>query len=196
MARRPRTEMIEETRRKLIATARRQFGTVGYANTVMDDLTAEAGMTRGALYHHFGDKKGLFLTVLQQIDTEMDARLAEISIRETDIWTAFTNRCHAYLKMAIEPEIQRIVLCDASSILDAEQLHTARLQCITSIATMLSILMDKGQIAATSPEILARLINGGLMDTALWIAKSQHPNIALSEALNALDTLLDGLHKA
>ncbi|PHM39421.1 hypothetical protein Xmau_02763 [Xenorhabdus mauleonii] len=193
MARKPRTEMIETTRRKLIETARQQFGTVGYANTVMDELTAKAGMTRGALYHHFGDKKGLFLAVLQQIDAEMDDRLKEISKRETDNWTAFTRRCHAYLAMAIEPEIQRIVLCDASSVLDAEQLQHTKLQCIDSIAYMLNRLMEEGQITTVSPHILARFINGGLMDTALWIAKSQHPDKALSDALDSLDTLLNGL---
>lgn len=75
MARKARTEMIEETRQKLVAAARRQFGSVGYAETVMDDLTAQAGLTRGALYHHFGDKKGLFLAVVQAIDSEMDARI-------------------------------------------------------------------------------------------------------------------------
>ncbi|MBB1192007.1 TetR/AcrR family transcriptional regulator, partial [Klebsiella pneumoniae] len=73
MARKARTELIEETRRKLVAAARQQFGGVGYAETVMDELTAQAGMTRGALYHHFGDTKGLFLAVVQEIDAEMDA---------------------------------------------------------------------------------------------------------------------------
>ncbi|MDX7988299.1 TetR/AcrR family transcriptional regulator [Xenorhabdus sp. 12] len=195
MARKPRTEMIETTRQKLIETARQQFGTVGYANTVMDDLTAKAGMTRGALYHHFGDKKGLFLAVLQQIDAEMDDRLNEISKRETDSWAVFTLRCHAYLKMAIEPEIQRIVLCDASSVLDADQQQNSRLQCITSIADMLNRLMAEGQVISTSPHILARFINGGLMDTASWIAQSQHPDKALSDALGSLNVVLNGLKK-
>lgn len=54
----PRSEMIAETRAKLIAAARRAFGTVGFAESSMDDFTAEAGLTRGALYHHFGDKRG------------------------------------------------------------------------------------------------------------------------------------------
>lgn len=60
MSHKPRAEMIEETRTKLIRAARQQFGKAGYAATVMDDLTAQAGLTRGALYHHFGDKKGCF----------------------------------------------------------------------------------------------------------------------------------------
>ncbi|MBD2812291.1 hypothetical protein ID853_15735 [Xenorhabdus sp. Vera] len=58
------------------------------------------------MYHHFGDQKRLFLTVLQQIDTEKDDRMTEISMRETDTWVAFTGRCRTYLQMATEPEIQ------------------------------------------------------------------------------------------
>ena len=99
MARKARTEMIEETRQKLVAAARRQFGSVGYAETVMDDLTAQAGLTRGALYHHFGDKKGLFLAVVQAIDAEMDAHLADITASTADDWEAFAARCRGYLIM-------------------------------------------------------------------------------------------------
>ncbi|MBV7264242.1 TetR/AcrR family transcriptional regulator [Photobacterium sp. WH77] len=193
MTRKSRAEMMEETRLKLIATAREHFGTVGYAQTVMDELTAKAGLTRGALYHHFGDKKGLFCAVLAQLDSELDARLADISASAPDAWSAFTGRCHAYLKMAIEPEVQRILLRDASSVLDADELQSIRLHCVTSIADMLRRLMDAGTIKSSSPEMLARLINGGLMDTALWIAKSEDDEQALSQALNSLDVLLHGL---
>ncbi|GAA17850.1 probable transcriptional regulator [Pseudomonas aeruginosa NCMG1179] len=75
MARKPRAEMIEETRAKLIDAARRAFADNGYAGASMDELTASAGLTRGALYHHFGDKKGLLAAVVQQIDDEMNLRL-------------------------------------------------------------------------------------------------------------------------
>ncbi|HSX74615.1 MAG TPA: helix-turn-helix domain-containing protein, partial [Shinella sp.] len=77
--RKPREEMIAETRAKLIAAGRQAFGTVGYAAASMDDFTAGAGLTRGALYHHFGDKKGLLQAVIQQIDAEMTLRLNRIS---------------------------------------------------------------------------------------------------------------------
>ncbi|NAX21523.1 TetR/AcrR family transcriptional regulator [Vibrio sp. V39_P1S14PM300] len=193
MARRSRAEMMEETRLKLMATAREHFGTVGYAQTVMDDLTAKAGLTRGALYHHFGDKKGLFCAVLTQIDSELDARLANVSANAPDAWSAFTGRCHAYLKMAIEPEVQRILLRDASSVLDADELQSMRLDCLTSIADMLGGLMDEGTITPTSPDMLARLLNGGLMDMALWIAKSEDDEQALYQALSSLDVVLSGL---
>ncbi|MEL5638018.1 TetR/AcrR family transcriptional regulator [Serratia ureilytica] len=193
MARKARAEMIEETRQKLVAAARLQFGNVGYAETVMDDLTAQAGLTRGALYHHFGDKKGLFLAVVQEIDAEMDARLAAISANAPDEWSAFAGRCRAYLAMTIEPQVQRILLRDSPSVLGAEHLQASRLQCIASMTNMLQKLMEQRTIATTAPEVLAHLINGGLMDAALWIANQQDEKIALEQALAGLTLLLNGL---
>lgn len=89
MARKPRAEMIEETRAKLIDAARRAFADNGYAGASMDDLTASAGLTRGALYHHFGDKKGLLAAVVQQIDDEMNLRLGAILAAGEDLWSGF-----------------------------------------------------------------------------------------------------------
>src|SRR3954470_5588395 len=112
MAHRPRSEMIAETRAKLLAAARHAFATKGYAEASMDDFTAEAGLTRGALYHHFGDKKGLLRAVIAEIDAEMNVRLREVSGRAGTPWQAFSDECIAYLEMALEPEIRRIVLRD------------------------------------------------------------------------------------
>lgn len=89
MARKPRAEMIEETRAKLIDAARRAFADNGYAGASMDELTASAGLTRGALYHHFGDKKGLLAAVVQQIDDEMNLRLGAILAAGEDLWSGF-----------------------------------------------------------------------------------------------------------
>ena len=95
MAPKARSQMIEETRGKLIEAARLAFGTVGYAQTSMDELTASVGLTRGALYHHFGDKKGLLAAVVEQIDAEMDDRLQAVSDTAHDAWEGFRSRCRA-----------------------------------------------------------------------------------------------------
>src|SRR5215217_3077197 len=117
MARRPRTETMAETRAKLIDAARRAFGSVGYAEASMDDFTAAAGLTRGALYHHFGDKKGLLQAVIAEIDAEMADRLSAISAKAKTRWQGFVDECTAYIEMALEPEIQRIVLRDGPAVL-------------------------------------------------------------------------------
>ncbi|MGH6999182.1 MAG: TetR/AcrR family transcriptional regulator, partial [Phenylobacterium sp.] len=107
MTRRSRPEMIAETRAKLIAAGRKAFGERGYADASMDDFTAEAGLTRGALYHHFGDKKGLLEAVVRQIDAEMAERLKAISVAAATPWEGFVLENIGYVEMALEPEIQR-----------------------------------------------------------------------------------------
>lgn len=193
MSRRSREEMMEQTRIKLIATAREQFGTVGFSKTVMDELTSQAGLTRGALYHHFGNKKGLFKAVLEQLDQELDDRLEHIASDSSDLWSGFVGRCHGYLEMAIEPEVQRIMLRDAPSVLEAEHIRNMRQACVISIAQILEQLIGQQVIRQGSPMLLARFINGGLMDLALWIADSEDSQQALKEAAANLDTLLEGL---
>lgn len=187
---RVRTEMIDATRARLIASARQAFATQGYANTSMDDFTARAGLTRGALYHHFGDKKGLLAAVVAEIDAEMDARLQGISDQAQEPWSGFCERCRAYLRMAQDGEIQRIVLQDAPAVLGDTG---SQQQCVESLRQLLEAMMQAGVIAQAPSVALAQLINGSLVNTALWIARDEHPHVRLQEGLHGLELLLQGL---
>ncbi|MNF41131.1 Transposon Tn10 TetC protein [compost metagenome] len=192
MDQQPRAKMIEQTRAKLITSARHAFGTQGYGNTSMDDFTAQVGLTRGALYHHFGDKKGLLAAVVAQIDSEMDARLDAISASAGDPWSGFCQRCTAYLYMAQEHEIQRILLLDAPAVLGDLTL-SLQLDCVATLRRLLEHLMEHHFITPAPPEALARLINGSLVQAALWIARDEAPAERLHEALQGLEVLLRGL---
>ncbi len=191
MARRTRAEM-EETRALLLATARKVFTERGYAETSMDDLTAQAGLTRGALYHHFGDKKGLLAAVVQQIDAEMDARLQAISDNADDPWQGFRGRCQAYLEMALEPDIQRIVLRDARAVLGGASPQAQR-QCVESMQQLIDELMRRGIVTKAEPQALAALIYGSLEEATLWIAASDDGKTRLAQSIAALELLLRGL---
>jgi AcrR family transcriptional regulator len=190
---RARAEMIEDTRARLVASARLAFATHGYAHTSMDDFTARAGLTRGALYHHFGDKKGLLAAVVAQIDGEMDARLQHITDETRDPWAGFCERCRAYLRMAHEGEIQRIMLQDAPAVLGdtGSQQH-----CVESMRQRLDSLMQAQVIRPAPSHALAQLINGSLVNAALWIARDEHPGERLEESLLGLDLLLQGLKQS
>lgn len=192
MARRTRAEM-EETRAILLSTARDYFSRLGYAETSMDDLTASANLTRGALYHHFGDKKGLLAAVVTQIDSEMDQRLQAIGEQADDPWNGFCNRCRAYLAIAIEPEYQRIVLRDAKAVLGDFSRNTQQ-HCIISMEGLLTKLIEQGMIAQSSPKALATFIHGGLAEAACWIAQ-QDSQQRLEQSLDAINLLLKGLAK-
>jgi len=193
MVRRTRAEM-EETRATLLATARRVFCEYGYADTSMDDLTAQAGLTRGALYHHFGDKKGLLVAVVEQIDDEMDQRLHAISTHANDPWEGFCNRCRAYLEMALEPEFQRIVLRDAKAVLGGSSPESQR-HCVESMRGLIRNLIQQGVVDDVDPEGLASLIYGSLAEAAFWIAEGDESEMRLTKAITALNLLLRGLRR-
>ena len=104
----------------------------------MDDFTAAAGLTRGALYHHFGDKKGLLQAVIAEIDAEMSGALSAISAKAKTRWQGFVDECTAYIEMALEPEIQRIVLRDGPAVLGDPWQWPSQDGCIASMTRSLT----------------------------------------------------------
>ncbi|NOK59396.1 MAG: TetR/AcrR family transcriptional regulator [Chloroflexi bacterium AL-W] len=191
--RRSRTEMIAETTTKLIAAARRSFAQVGYAVTSMDELCAEVGLTRGALYHHFGGKEGLLEAVVKQIDQEMGAKMDAVWYSTDDRWEGFQLSCQTYLSLTLDPEVQRIVLQDAPAVLGQRLRDIDAQASIAYITEELRVLMGQGRISETDPEALAWMLNGAMMDAALWIAASDNREDALKKAQQSLAMILNGI---
>ncbi|AYM98167.1 TetR/AcrR family transcriptional regulator [Acidovorax sp. 1608163] len=191
--RRTRAEMMEETRAKLVATARHAFAAQGYAHTSMDDLTGEAGLTRGALYHHFGGKEGLLVAVIEQIEAEVGTQLDAVSQAAPTLWDGFCQRCHTYLELALEPEIRRIILQDARAVLgDVPQ--AAQSVGIAALEASLEQLMEEGTVARHHAGVTARMLYGAVTEASFWIAEpDDDPSIKLAQALDGLDRLLNGL---
>lgn len=185
--------MTAGTTAKLIAAARAAFRTEGYAAASMDALCAEAGVTRGALYHHFGGKEGLLEAVVRQIDAEIGARLDAEEARHEDPWEAFLACCHLWLEQALDPEIQRIYLRDARAVIGPRLREIDEDYAIGPLRNALAALMDADRVMRSDPEALARLVNGALIDAAMWVAASPVPDEALARARSATDALLSGL---
>lgn len=193
MVRRTRAAM-QETRALLLATARQMFTEVGYGHTSMDDLTARACLTRGALYHHFGDKKGLLAAVVEQLDAEMDVRLRAITDTAEDDWEGFRQRCRAYLEMALEPEIQRIVLRDARAVFGGGSPEAQR-HCMESLRQLIERLVLQGVFIDIHAQALAALIYGSLAEATVWIAETEEGEQRLAQATQAFESLLRGVLK-
>ncbi len=189
----PRAERLAATRATLIAAARRAFGEKGYAEASMDDFTAEAGLTRGALYHHFGDKKGLLMAVILQIDSEMATRLNAISAAAPDRWQGFVDENVGYIEMALEPEIQRIVLRDGPAVLGDPSQWPNNDGCIAAISASVQRLKREGLIRDVDAEAAARLICGASTYAAQWIANAEDPAATARRAIPAFQALMEGL---
>ncbi|MGQ3028238.1 MAG: TetR/AcrR family transcriptional regulator [Ferrovibrionaceae bacterium] len=187
--------MVEETRAKLIQAARRAFADNGYAAASMDDLTAAAGLTRGALYHNFGDKRGLLQAVIDQIDAEMVARMRQVRDRAPTRWQGLLDESVAFIEMALEPEIQRIVLLDGPAVLGDPSQWPNQTACLRTTTETVQALIDEGTVGAVDAEAAARLLNGAALNAALWIAASDDPQAVLAKAVAAFRVLALGLLK-
>lgn len=188
-----RAEMVEETRAKLIGAARKAFAAKGYAAASMDDLTAEVGLTRGALYHNFGDKKGLLQAVIDQIDAEMLVRQRRAGEQATSPWAGFLIEGIAYIEMSLEPEIQRIMLLDGPAVLGDPSRWPNQTACLRTTMQTIQTLIDEGTVKPMDAEAAARLVNGAALNAALWIAAADDPHAVLAKAVEAFRNLAAGL---
>jgi len=190
-----RSDKILETRTKLIKAAREAFATQGFAESSMDVLTAQAGLTRGALYHHFGDKKGLLEAVIAQIDGEMTARLTAIVEKADTTWDGFIDESIAYVQMALEPEIQRIMFLDGPAVLGDPSRWPSQNSCIMSTQRSIEKLMEEKTIRPVDAPATARLIMGALLGASLWIASADDPHSASQKAVDGFLALASGLRR-
>ncbi|MCG9515592.1 TetR/AcrR family transcriptional regulator [Acinetobacter sp. WU_MDCI_Abxe161] len=190
-----REQKMAETRKKLIEVARRAFAEYGYADTSMDKLTAEAGLTRGALYHHFGDKRGLFAAVVDQIDSQMAEYAQQHREQPDDLWGGLLLEGQTYIQNALNPEFQRIVLRDGPAVLGDPAHWPSQNRCLQSTRECVEQLLTAERIKIVDPEAAAVLLNGAAMNAALWVASSEYPEQVLPEALNAFQIFASGFLK-
>mgnify|MGYP001017092008 FL=1 len=188
-----RSETMEENRAKLLMAARKAFAEKGFAAASMDELTASVGLTRGALYHNFGDKKGLLAAVVAQMDGEMAQQAKAEAVDAGDDWEKLLAEGVAYIKMALDPEVRRIVLLDGPAFLGDPAQWPGQLSCLESTRQTLTQLLERGVIKAVDADAAAYMLNSAAMNAALWIAASPDPQKALPAIIAVFTELASGL---
>ncbi|ELY6276815.1 TetR/AcrR family transcriptional regulator [Cronobacter muytjensii] len=193
MAARRRIDTMEENRAKLIAAARKAFAEKGFAAASMDELTASVGLTRGALYHNFGDKKGLLAAVVAQVDGEMAQRAKAAAANAGDDWETLLAEGVAYIRMALDEEVRRIVLLDGPAFLGDPAQWPSQNSCLEATRQTVISMMERGVIKPVDPDAAARLLNGAALNAALWVAASPASEAALPKMIDAFTLLAGGL---
>ncbi|EOC1319420.1 TetR/AcrR family transcriptional regulator [Cronobacter turicensis] len=193
MAARRRIDTMEENRAKLIAAARKAFAEKGFAAASMDELTASVGLTRGALYHNFGDKKGLLAAVVAQVDGEMAQRAKAAAADVEDPWETLIAEGVAYIRMALDEEVRRIVLLDGPAFLGDPAQWPSQNSCLDATRETVISMMASGIIKPVDADAAARLLNGAALNAALWVAASPEPKEALPKMIEVFTLLAGGL---
>jgi AcrR family transcriptional regulator len=185
----------EATRAKLLAAARELFGARGFAAVGTEEVVRAAGVTRGALYHQFADKRDLFAAVFEQLEQELilsaGARMAE---HPDDMVAAFKAGCRGWLEACAEPEAERIVLTDAPAVLGWEAWREiGERYGLGVVMAALEAGMESGALARQPVRPLAHVMVGALDEAALYVARAEDRDTALAEADQIIDRLVDSL---
>lgn len=189
-----RIQQREHTRQVLLQQARSLFAAKGYAAVGLSEIVAAAGVTKGALYHHFDSKTDLFTAVLTQVQGEVGAQVADAADAESDPWTQLTTGCAAFLRACADPLVQRIMLIDGPAVLGwhewraMDEANSAR-----HLREALQSLVDAGVLPPQPVAPLTQLLSGAMNEAALWLATEPE---ALPDTIAALDRLLAGLRPA
>ena len=188
--RRSQEERTRSTRSALTTAARGLFASRGYAAVSTDEIVRAAGVTRGALYHHYADKQALFRDVFEQLEAEMNTEIADVFAAAPDHLAAMAAGVTRFLDICQRPEVLRIALTDAPAVLgwstwrEIEAQHGLRL-----ITDKLSAAVADGLIVAPSVPALAQLVLSAVIESALMIANGADRDATQQ----ALMTLLLGL---
>lgn len=187
----------EATKNKLIEIASEEFSTKGYSGASTEVIVQKAGLTRGALYHHFKNKIGLFSAVFVAAQEEIGRRVEAQADTSNDLWDQLVFGCRAFLKASSDPLLQQIVVIDGPAVLKWETVRQIDLSleegALMLLKGCLNELIDSGIIKALPIDALAHLLSGAMDEASIWIAQSNNPKKALLQAQTTLELLLSSL---
>ncbi|MEV6336284.1 TetR/AcrR family transcriptional regulator [Nocardia vinacea] len=196
MQRRSQEDRSRATRAALEQAGRRLFAERGFAATSAEELVTEAGVTRGALHHHYGDKRGLFLAVLEKIEVETTQEIENAigAGNPDDILTSMAIGLNVFLEICQRPEMIRITLYDGPAVLgwqafrEFEARHGLGL-----VIAQLERARDAGLIADAPIQVLAQLIFSAVTEAGLIVAHATDKTAAQAQAQQSLMLLIGGI---
>ena len=184
----------EATRAALVAAARELFAERGYGGVGTEEIVGRAGVTRGALYHHFADKEDLMRAVLHELSRELAEASAAAALKETDQWRQILAATNAFLDACTDPAIQRIMMTDAPSVLGWDEWREIDTQYgLGLVKASLEQAMETGLVARQPVDPLAHLIVGALDEAAMYISRAADAKLARREMGESVERMLDGL---
>jgi AcrR family transcriptional regulator len=195
-ARRTQAERSQATRDALIEAARLLFAERGYAGVGTEEIVRAAGVTRGALYHHFDGKRELFAALYERIEVELAQRIATGALERgaAEPLEAMRAGAEIFLRACTEPDVQRIVLLDGPSVLGWDRWREiAAEHGLGLIEATLQAAIDAGAIAEQPVRPLAHVLMGALDEAAMLVARAADPDLMRVEVGRTLDLLLAGL---
>lgn len=192
-----KAEQRDRTRAEILRIATRRFAAAGYAGVALEDVMAEAGLTRGAVYHHFGSKRGLFQAVVDEAQQGVALAVERAAAGHDDVLDDFLAGCRAFLEASLAPEVRRILLIEGPAVLGWGDWREGDLE--TSVRLLdegVAELAEAGVIADRSLETVATMLSGALNEVAIANAAAPDPARGIDDAVETLRRFVLGLRPA
>jgi AcrR family transcriptional regulator len=192
--RRSQAERSQTTRAALLAAARQLFAEHGFAGTGREQIAERAGVTRGALYHHFSSKERLFEAVVEELEVEIGEQVTAAALEVADPAARLRRGCLAFLDACLDPAVRRIVLLEAPAVLGWDTWR--EIDARHGLALMvygLEEVVAAGRLPAVPVTTLAHVLLGALNEAALVVATADRPAAARAEVGTVLEMILHGL---
>jgi AcrR family transcriptional regulator len=181
----------QATKEKLERVARELFAQHGFAGVSAEEVVAKAGVTRGALYHHYDGKEGLFEAVVDGVMQDVHARLAAAAAKQSDPLDAIEHGIAVYLKICAEPKVQRILLEDAPAVLGWPRWREMDARYgFGLVRQALARAAKAGLLRQHDVDVLAHVLLGALTEAAMAVARSPHPVQMRKDVERALAAVL------
>jgi AcrR family transcriptional regulator len=184
-----KAEQTFHTRRAILDRSRYLFATRGYAATSTEEIIRELGITRGALYHQFKDKLGVFKAVIAEAYSEMTGHINNQVQLVEDPWQQLIIGCQAFLEIAQQEDLRRLVFIEAPAVLAAETLVEFDQYGFGLLYQSILQVTHQGKLSTIDAEGFAHLVNGSLNELAAWVAQSNDPE-RLKTAQKLVEILL------
>lgn len=198
-ARRTQAQRAADTREALVAAARPLFARHGFGEVALETIVRAAGVTRGALYHHFADKTELFAAVFESVEGEVAARMGEAiaAANATDPVEVMRQGAGFWLDACSDPEVQRIVLVDAPAVLGwTRWTEIGNRYNIGLVRALLTDAVESGRIPPQPVEAMALTMLGAMREATLYVARAEDHDKARAEAGDVMNRLIRALESA
>jgi AcrR family transcriptional regulator len=192
----PREEQAAATRAELLRVARELFAARGYADVGTEEIVRTAHVTRGALYHHFADKVELFAAAFEEVEAQTTTRITDAvaAVGTTDPIAAMQAGAAAFLDICTEPEMARIMLLDAPSVLGWQRWSEISNQHnMGLVQALLNQAIELGRVAAQPVPPLAHTLLGALREAALYLARADDHPVARTEVGAVIEQFIRAL---
>jgi len=183
----------DQTIKKLIEIATELFSQKGYASVSLEEIVEQAGLTRGAVYHHFKNKKGLFLAVFRYAQESIAEEINRVDEQSEDLWEQLVEGCRLFIESTSKVSVCRIVLIDGPAVLgwqtfrEIDQENSMRL-----LQEQIEEMQEKGLFKAVTPEVITHVLSGAINEASIWVAEQENREKALTESMFAIEGILKG----